>query len=548
MLHNKLERVTLISILTFTLMIGTVFSGSEGLVSRWSFDEGKGLSTSDSAGDNDGILIGLPSLPVWDNSNKPDLAGNISSLKFDGSNDYVSIPNDTSLNVDQITLSAWVFIDPDNSAAQANIVRKGSTGTGTDRVYGLTIRNTGVVRGFAILDTVTYPLVDADGGNPISKDDWHHIAMTYNGTKIDVYIDGQYDHASGNIVGNIADNDKTVMIGGGMAGWYFKGNIDEVRIYNRALDANEIKSLADTTLPELSLPSDMILEATSPSGAVADFTATATDDVDGSIAVICNPASGSMFTLGETTVACSATDSNGNLSVGSFKVTVEDTTVPIIIPSINNGDLISLQTCPVFTFDAKDDNSSGIDLKSGTINGDPIPEGGYAIDHAGVYEFILSATDSGGNTSTESGIFVVYDSTAGFVTGGGWIDSPEGAYKLNTELIGKANFGFVSKYQKGAVVPTGNTQFQFKTGELNFNSTSYDWLVVAGTKAQFKGTGTINGMGDYKFMLYATDGGTKELDQFRIKIWSEENEEENVIYDNESDTPISGGSIVIHSK
>lgn len=137
---------------------------------------------------------------------------------------------------------------------------------------------------------------------------------------------------------------------------------------------------------------------------------------------------------------------------------------------------------------------------------------------------------------------------AGFVTGGGWIDSPEGAYKADPSLTGKANFGFVSKYKKGATVPTGQTQFLFQVADLNFHSNSYQWLVVTrgGTRAQFKGSGTINGMGDYKFMLWASDD---EPDTFRIKIWEEdEYNAETVIYDNGFNQEIGGGSITIHTK
>jgi hypothetical protein len=114
-------------------------------------------------------------------------------------------------------------------------------------------------------------------------------------------------------------------------------------------------------------------------------------------------------------------------------------------------------------------------------------------------------------------------------------------------VTGKASFGFVSKYKKGASVPEGNTEFVFKAAGLNFHSTAYDWLVVnqGGTRAQFKGSGTINGTGDYKFMLWAGDG---EPDTFHIKIWSEENGSEVVVYDNDTDQAIGGGSIVVHTK
>ncbi|TKJ38598.1 MAG: hypothetical protein CEE38_02530 [Planctomycetes bacterium B3_Pla] len=142
-------------------------------------------------------------------------------------------------------------------------------------------------------------------------------------------------------------------------------------------------------------------------------------------------------------------------------------------------------------------------------------------------------------------MFVVYDPTGGFVTGGGWIYSPAGAFKPDPSLAGKASFGFVSKYKKGATVPTGNTEFQFKAGDLNFHSSSYDWLLVTGSNyARFKGTGTINGSGEYKFMIWAGDDNP---DTFRIKIW-EENGGEVVVYDNGFDQAIGGGSIIIHTK
>jgi hypothetical protein len=110
---------------------------------------------------------------------------------------------------------------------------------------------------------------------------------------------------------------------------------------------------------------------------------------------------------------------------------------------------------------------------------------------------------------------------------------------------GRANFGFVSKYKKGATIPTGNTEFIFKAADLNFHSSSYDWLVVTGSNyAKYKGIGTINGDGAYKFMLWAGDG---EPDTFRIKIWEEVDEAEYIVYDNGFNQAIEGGNIVIHT-
>jgi len=182
----------------------------------------------------------------------------------------------------------------------------------------------------------------------------------------------------------------------------------------------------------------------------------------------------------------------------------------------------------------------------------------HTYEMPGVYLVTVSIMDKDGGSVTKpsSSYVVIYDPEGGFVTGGGWIYSPEGASVQYPDAKGKANFGFVSKYKKGATVPTGNTEFQFKAGDLNFNSSLYDWLVIAGSKAKFKGGGTINGTGTYGFMISAVDGDLQqngEEDMFRIKIW-DKLEGDAVVYDNligdlddaDPTAELGGGSIVIH--
>jgi len=71
-------------------------------------------------------------------------------------------------------------------------------------------------------------------------------------------------------------------------------------------------------------------------------------------------------------------------------------------------------------------------------------------------------------------------------------------------------------------------------------------VVTGSDYAMFKGTGTINGEGAYKFRIWA---GDDDPDTFRIRIWEEdEYANETDIYDNGSDQAIGGGSIVIHTK
>src|SRR3989454_9021545 len=89
-------------------------------------------------------------------------------------------------------------------------------------------------------------------------------------------------------------------------------------------------TVRDTTPPVVTVPASMIVEATSPIGAILTFHVTSTDLVDPSPTVSCSPPSGSTFALGPTTVSCTATDSSGNSASGSFAVTVRDTTPPAL--------------------------------------------------------------------------------------------------------------------------------------------------------------------------------------------------------------------------
>lgn len=179
-------------------------------------------------------------------------------------------------------------------------------------------------------------------------------------------------------------------------------------------------------------------------------------------------------------------------------------------------------------------------------------EGSASASHvyaaAGVYPVTMTLKNAAGASASRTFRYaVIYDPDGGFVTGGGTIDSPAGAMPANPAAQGKAKFGFVSRYQRGANVPTGSTELNFSAGAFNFRSTAYEWLVVAGSRAQYKGSGTVNGGGDYRFLLTAIDGAP---DRLRLKVW----DAGGVVYDNQigaSDdaspaAAITGGSIVIH--
>jgi hypothetical protein len=170
-----------------------------------------------------------------------------------------------------------------------------------------------------------------------------------------------------------------------------------------------------------------------------------------------------------------------------------------------------------------------------------------------VVDACVRAVDVAGNQSAEEcTLIAVFDPTAGYVTGAGTIDSPVGAL-VGSTAAGTARFGFQSKYARGATVPSGSTQFRFRAGDLDFDSTAYEWLVVAGARAQYKGTGTLRGRsGTFEFLLTVIDGdqaGGGGVDKFRIKISGAS----GLVYDNQigsadntdPSTAIAGGHIVI---
>jgi len=232
-------------------------------------------------------------------------------------------------------------------------------------------------------------------------------------------------------------------------------------------------------------------------------------------------------------------------------------TVPLSLGTVTSinisySDVGSLDThTAVITWD--DGSSSPAACSAGTCTAT------HTYASAGVYAVAISLSDDDtGSATAQFEYVVVFDPSAGFVTGGGWINSPLGAYIADPSLTGKATFGFNSKYQKGQSTPSGNTQFQFHAAKFDFASTSYDWLVIAGPKAQYKGTGTVNGTGQFGFLLTATDGdlnGGGGVDKFRIKIWNKATGD--TVYDNavgssndiDSANPqqLGGGSIVIQS-
>ena len=134
---------------------------------------------------------------------------------------------------------------------------------------------------------------------------------------------------------------------------------------------------------------------------------------------------------------------------------------------------------------------------------------------------------------------------SGHVTGGGWIDSPAGAYAGAPAEAGKVRFELAVRYKKGALVPAGELRVVFDKAGFRFASTAHDWLTVSGAKAILRGSGTVNGAPGYGFRLDVVDGNLSGgADELRVRIWSIASGD--VVYDNGALQARGGGSIVIH--
>ncbi len=166
--------------------------------------------------------------------------------------------------------------------------------------------------------------------------------------------------------------------------------------------------------------------------------------------------------------------------------------------------------------------------------------GSYKFTAAGTFKLKMNVTDQNRLTSycttneDMEAIVVIYDPNGGFTYGGGWFASPAGALKSDATATGKANFGYSVNYFKGAANPKGETQFELKVGDFEYNALNFEYLSVAGAKAQIKGTGKITGaQSGINFIITVTDGaldGTR-VDKVRIKIYNKNTGQ--VYYDNE---------------
>ncbi len=207
-----------------------------GLVDWW---PGEG-NANDIVGTNNGTLVGGVSYA----------AGEVGqAFSFDGTSGYVAIPDSPSLDslITNITIELWMKSGQTN----ANSDWKGIVTKGNSTAWQLKAESGAKTLNWCFGTSVnSYQLT---GTRNVNDEQWHHVAATYDGTNMFIYVDGTLD-ASQAATGLIVPNSDLVCIGANSKayvpscgcqepGYFFNGLIDEVSIYNRALTASEIQAI-----------------------------------------------------------------------------------------------------------------------------------------------------------------------------------------------------------------------------------------------------------------------------------------------------------------
>ena len=217
---------------------------TEGLVGYWSFDEGEGITANDLSGfNNDGIMYSSSTVTDLHTSSGCVLG---KCASFDGEDDYVGCGQSSSLNnLSQLTVGIWINITNHDRFGRLVDKRIWTNGTfvvmfsGTSDKIQFGIEN----------DAGTQ--VTIDSVSSITLGQWTHIAATWDGSDMKIYVNGALDTPTPANQNGTISSTRSIYINSGQTGAdnYVDGLIDEVRIYNRALSPSEVQALYEATKP-----------------------------------------------------------------------------------------------------------------------------------------------------------------------------------------------------------------------------------------------------------------------------------------------------------
>ena len=203
---------------------------TDGLISYWSFDKSdiNGEIAMDIWGNNDGKILGEPKI----------VDGVVrEALDFNGTTDAVDCGKDDSLNITKaMTIEFWIY--PRENAENRHLISRGEWAAGG---YWVQHGDPGNIGGlYFYLDGVYTAFIIPAGSSELEI--WHHFLLTYDGTAVKGYKNGELINEAV-ASGDITAKEGSLMIARYMAVdlHHFDGIMDEARIYDRALNEDEVK-------------------------------------------------------------------------------------------------------------------------------------------------------------------------------------------------------------------------------------------------------------------------------------------------------------------
>ncbi len=209
-------------------------------IAAYSFDAGEGTLAEDSAGGHDGTIKGAQ----W-------VRGKFGgSLSFDGENDCISVPESAQLQFledEEFTLEAWVR-PKDGEEIQAIVTQEDDSAAEEERPfsYSLLVGGEEPPKGWLRKSGESGHIVVAEG-EPLPLNAWSHIAFVNDGATLRFYVNGELSAERSTLPLAAAEGPLTIGCLDNM-GIFFDGRIDEVRVYDRALEAGEVATDRSTPI------------------------------------------------------------------------------------------------------------------------------------------------------------------------------------------------------------------------------------------------------------------------------------------------------------
>jgi hypothetical protein len=224
---------------TVTVTVNATTPAPGGLVLALGFNEATGATAVDSSPSrNNGTLSGATRVAGR--------AGAGGALSFDGDNDWVTVADAASLDLSTaVTLEAWV--NPRALGGWRSVLMKERVGGLSYSLYADNAVDGAQPAGTMFFGTLPDQSVRGTSALPLNV--WTHLAVTYDGTVMRLYVNG-VEVATQPQSGSLAATARPFRIGGN-AVWsdeFFSGQIDDVRVYSRALSAGDIRTDMNTPI------------------------------------------------------------------------------------------------------------------------------------------------------------------------------------------------------------------------------------------------------------------------------------------------------------